>query len=166
MLTLWSGSITPSHHRSGPRERPHYHCGACRGRTREWFGGPVHSLGSRTNCGILGVSLWNDFCPHLNPTPLIRLFVFSESPTVSGSGNVPDPFRQWAVTIRFCLPEHDRDFLVLRWRTACHFSPPGSNATESNPAKSEQPFHRCVPATLSLGCSFPRRCLPVSPREN
>ena len=82
MLTLWSGSIRPSHHRSRPRESLHYHCGACSGRTREWFGGPVHSLGSRTNCGILGVPPWNDFCPRQNPTPLIKLFVFSESPTV------------------------------------------------------------------------------------
>ena len=45
-------------------------------------------------------------------------------------------------------------------RTRSTFRRYGAIATESSRAKPEQPFHRCVPATLSLGCPLPRRCLP------
>ena len=50
-------------------------------------------------------------------------------------------------------------------RTRATFRRDGAIATESSPAKPEQTFRRYVPATLSLACSFPRRCLPVSPSE-
>jgi hypothetical protein len=43
-----------------------------------------YSLGCRRLTGIFGVSRWNDFSTVRNPTPLIRAFVFSESPTEGG----------------------------------------------------------------------------------
>ena len=49
-----------------------------------------YSLASGMCRGILGVSPWNDFCPRQNPMPLIRPFVFSESPTVGKFGRLSD----------------------------------------------------------------------------
>ena len=103
MLSPRSGSITPSHHRSRPRESLEYQCGACRGRTRELFGGPMYLLGSGTDCGVLGVSPWNDFCPRQNPTPLIRAFVFSEPPTLGDSSNSSNRVMKYLKQGRFVL---------------------------------------------------------------